>query len=56
MASKLAAPVLPLARKSSLSACDAAHLTVALCHGPPLETLDNNLEEAGRKAGLEILG
>jgi predicted nucleic acid-binding protein len=46
--------ILPLAREYSLSAYDAAYLDVAVRHGAPLATLDNNLQKAGRKAGIEI--
>ena len=46
--------ILPLAREYSLSAYDAAYLDVALRHGAPLATLDNNLQKAGRQAGIEI--
>jgi predicted nucleic acid-binding protein len=46
--------VLPLAREYNLSAYDAAYLDVALRHGIPLATLDNNLQKAGAKAGIKI--
>jgi len=46
--------ILPLAREYSLSAYDAAYLDVAVRHSAPLATLDNNLQKAGRKAGIEI--
>jgi len=47
--------ILPLAREYGLSAYDASYLDVAIRHGAPLATLDSGLEEAGRKAGVEIL-
>lgn len=46
--------ILPLAREYSLSAYDATYLHVALRHTAPLATLDNSLQKAGRKAGIEI--
>jgi predicted nucleic acid-binding protein len=46
--------ILPLAREYSLSAYDAAYLHVALQHSAPLATLDNSLQKAVRKAGIEI--
>jgi predicted nucleic acid-binding protein len=46
--------VLPLARKYSLSAYDAAYLELSIRHGAPLATLDGRLEKAARQAGVEI--
>jgi len=46
--------LLPIAREYGLSAYDAAYLDVAVRHGVPLATLDNALQKAGRKAGIEI--
>jgi len=46
--------ILPVAREYCLSAYDAAYLDVAVRHGMPLATLDNALQKAGRKAGIEI--
>jgi predicted nucleic acid-binding protein len=42
------------AREYGLSAYDAAYLDVAVRHAVPLATLDSTLQEAGRKAGIEI--
>jgi predicted nucleic acid-binding protein len=46
--------ILPIAREYGLSAYDAAYLDVAIRHGAPLATLDNKLQRAGEKAGIEI--
>ena len=46
--------ILPLAREYGLSAYDASYLDVAVRHGAPLATLDRNLQNAARKAGIEI--
>lgn len=44
--------VLPLARRSSLSAYDAAYLELAIRHGAPLASLDNHLRKAAAQAGI----
>jgi predicted nucleic acid-binding protein len=46
--------LLPLAREYGLSAYNASYLDVAMRHGAPLATLDSNLQNAGRKSGIEI--
>lgn len=46
--------LLPLAREYGLSAYDASYLDVAMRRGAALATLDSNLQNAGRKAGIEI--
>ncbi|MGB9335156.1 MAG: type II toxin-antitoxin system VapC family toxin [Candidatus Acidiferrales bacterium] len=46
--------ILPITREYGLSAHDAAYLDVAVRHGVPLAALDNALQKAGRKAGIEI--
>ena len=46
--------ILPLAREYGLSAYDAAYLDVAVRHGAPPATLDNKLQKAAQKAGIEI--
>jgi predicted nucleic acid-binding protein len=47
--------ILPLTRAHGLSAYDAAYLELAIRHSVPLATLDLRLEEAARRAGVEIL-
>ena len=47
--------VLPLARGHGLSAYDAAYLELANREGMHLATLDHDLREAGRTAGVSIL-
>lgn len=44
--------VLPLARDCDLSAYDAAYLELALHHNAPLATLDVNLQNAAKRAGV----
>jgi predicted nucleic acid-binding protein len=44
--------VLPLARDYGLSAYDAAYLELAIRYGVPLATLDGDLREAAKRAGI----
>jgi predicted nucleic acid-binding protein len=44
---------LHLARRYSLSACDASYLELALRSGLPIATLDTDLTKAARKAGVK---
>jgi len=44
-----------LAREYSLSTYDATYLELVLRKGLRLATLDQNLQSAGRKAGVRIL-
>ena len=46
--------VLPLARENGLSAYDAAYLDLCVRHSAPLATLDNKLEDAAKRAGVQI--
>lgn len=46
--------VLPLARKYSLSAYDAAYLELSMRHSAPLATLDRKLRKAAERAGVKI--
>jgi predicted nucleic acid-binding protein len=46
--------VLPLARKHSLSAYDAAYLELAIRHDAPLATLDAKLQKAAKQTGIKI--
>jgi predicted nucleic acid-binding protein len=46
--------VLPVAREHGLSAYDAAYLELSIRRGAPLATLDNKLQKAARRAGVEI--
>jgi predicted nucleic acid-binding protein len=48
--------VLPLARKYSLSAYDAAYLELSIRRGAPLATLDGKLQKAAKHAGVRIFG
>jgi predicted nucleic acid-binding protein len=45
-----------LSRKYGLTAYDAAYLDLALESGLPLATLDEDLKQAGEKAGAELVG
>jgi len=44
-----------LSREHSLTAYDAAYLDLALDYGLPLATLDDDLLQACRKAGVELV-
>ena len=46
--------VLPLGRRFSLSAYDAAYLELAIRHGARLATLDGHLRKAASHAGIKI--
>lgn len=46
--------LLPLGREYGLSAYDATYLDVAMRHGASLATLDSKLQNAARKAGIQI--
>ena len=48
--------ILPLARRHSLSAYDAAYLELAIREGLPLATLDNDLRIAASIAGVALMG
>lgn len=52
--SDLVSPILPLARKYSLSAYDAAYLELSIRHGIALATCDQKLEKAARRAGVRL--
>ncbi len=47
---------LQLARRYKLSAYDASYLELALRHGMPLATLDEDLQKAAKKAGVKKFG
>lgn len=51
----LVAQVLPLARELNLSAYDAAYLELALRLAGDLATLDQQLGNAGRRAGVTLV-
>ena len=46
--------VLPLARAYSLSAYDATYLELSIRHNAPLATLDDKLQKAAKRAGVEV--
>ena len=48
--------ILPLSRAHRLTSYDAAYLDLALRRGLPLATLDDDLQAAARKLGIEALG
>jgi predicted nucleic acid-binding protein len=50
------AHLLPLCRSHGTTANDAAYLDVALRHRLPLASLDDNLREAAKKLGVDVLG
>jgi predicted nucleic acid-binding protein len=50
--SEAVADVLPLARAHGLSAYDAAYLELAIRHNCPVATLDNGLQKAAKRAGI----
>jgi len=50
------ASVLALARRHRLTVYDAAYLELAQRQGLPLATLDDELAEAARREGIELLG
>lgn len=47
--------VLDLARSERLSAYDASYLELAMRHGVPLATKDNDLVKAARRVGVGLL-
>ena len=47
--------ILPLAMEHGLSAYDASYVELAIRHAAPLATLDVELENAARKAGVDIV-
>ncbi len=49
-----ASNILPMAREYDLSAYDAAYLNVAVRHEVPVATLDDDLREACKAAGINI--
>jgi predicted nucleic acid-binding protein len=49
------ADVLPLARALAISAYDASYVDLALRHGVPLATLDEQLTRAAAAAGARLL-
>lgn len=49
------ADVLPLARALAISAYDASYVDLALRHGLPLATLDEQLSRAAVAAGAQLL-
>jgi len=51
----IAQQVLPLARTYQLSAYDAAYLELAIREGLPLATLDDDLRQAARAAGVALV-
>ena len=51
----LAQQILPLARRYRLSAYDAAYLELAMREGLPLATLDGDLRDAAREAGVRLI-
>jgi len=53
-AGDLVSNVLPLARKYSLSAYDAAYLELSMRQAAPLATLDGRLVKAAKRAGVAI--
>ena len=53
--SRAFAETLPLARRTSLSAYDAAYLELAMRRALPLASLDAPLKKAARRLGVSIL-
>ena len=56
VSSRAFAQVLPLARANRLTTYDAAYLDLALRRGLPLASLDDDLRDAAKKAGVAVLG